>query len=441
MDKKEFIQKQKSDLERSIWTPEMFARYSFELSPDVPVFTAEQKAEIQWINHIIFSASGGYLHGSLKMYKDLKDSEKLRNDPTGRNIWKALNNGISKHELAIQGQFNQLPIFARCDLMSVLSTGKHSPLFQIAEVEGDKTHGMGYYDGFIHKNSLDITGDINGQTFSEAVKMCVGDEVVVLLVGDKELFYLPEMKSLLLPEAISQGLNLVVATEDQLELTQDEEMPIEAGGVKARWMVNIPELNPDGLLVKPEVGKNLYNLYADGSISCLIPPNRFLGNKALMGIVSNGLNDPKLDRWIEGYFKWELGPMRHFFPITIMVTKENVAQVIEILQSQPGDWVIKKTVSSGAKGVSLGDDTAQRTRMMAELSAAPFNYILQKKVEQSTRSFWHADPTTMDLLYSPMYTRTELYTQFGDPLTVGVTARASKAVHVQHDAIQIPVKY
>jgi len=106
MDKKEFIQKQKSDLERSIWTPEMFARYSFELSPDVPVFTAEQKAEIQWINHIIFSASGGYLHGSLKMYKDLKDSEKLRNDPTGRNIWKALNNGISKHELVIETMTN-----------------------------------------------------------------------------------------------------------------------------------------------------------------------------------------------------------------------------------------------------------------------------------------------------------------------------------------------
>lgn len=441
MNKYEFIQKQKDELVKTIWTPEMFPRYSFELSPDVPVFTAEQKAEIQWINHIIFSASGGYFHGALKMYMDLKKNEKLLNEPTGRNIWKALNNGISKHELAIQAQFNQLPIFARCDLMSVQPTSKYSPLFQIAEVEGDKTHGMGYYDGFIHKNSLEITGGINGQTFSEVVRACVGDEPVVLLVGDKEQFYLPEMKSLLLPEAIAKGLNLMVATEGQLKLTQDKEMPIEVSGVKARWVVNIPELNPYGELVKPNGGKNLYDLYADGSVSCLIPPNRFLGNKALMGIVSNGLNDQKLDRWIEGYFKWELGPMRHFFPRTIMVTKENVTQVIELLESQPDDWVIKKTVSSGAKGVSLGDDAAQRTKMVAELSMAPFNYIVQKKVLQVPQSFWHADPTTMELRYSPMYTRTELYTQFGDPLTIGITARASKAVHVQHDAIQIPVKY
>jgi hypothetical protein len=438
MNKKEFIQRQKSALEKSIWKPEMFPRYSFELSPDVPVFSAEQKVEIQWINHIIFSVNG-YLHGAIKLYKDLKDNEKLRNDVTGRNIWKALNNGIGKHELRIQAQFNQLPIFARCDLMSVLPTGEHSPLFQIAEVEGDKTHGMGYYDGFIHKNNVDITGSVNGYTFTDAVKASVGNETVILLVGDKEQFYLPEMDKLLLPEAIVKGLNLRVATEGQLRLTQDRELPIEVGGVKARWMINMPELNPDGELVKPKGGKNLYDLYADGSVLCLIPPNRFLGNKALMGVVSNGLNDPKIDRWIEGYFKWELGLLRHFIPRTIMVTKGNLAQVIEILESQPDDWVIKKTVSSGAKGVSLGDDIAQRTRMMSELVAAPFNYIVQKKVLQVPQSFWHADPSTMELKFTPMYTRTELYTQFGDPLTVGITARASKAVHVQHDAIQIPV--
>ena len=79
--------------------------------------------------------------------------------------------------------------------------------------------------------------------------------------------------------------------------------------------------------------------------------------------------------------------------------------------------------------------------MIADLMTAPASYILQLKVEQTPLPFWHTESGHLN--HSLMYTRVELYSQYGDGgiLTVGITARKSKAVHVQKDAIQIPVRF
>ncbi len=441
----QLINSQKTRLEGSLWSNESDReKYKFELSPNVKLFNREQENELREISSAVY-APGGFLHGSLKMFSALKESDALKGFLTGGVIWKSLSLGINKYELGVQALFNQLPLFARCDLMLQSDQNAGQTNFQIAEIEGDKIHGMGYYDGFILLNSKEIIGQISGTTFVEAIKGAVGDETIFLLVGDSERFYLAEMEKLLKPAARQAGLNLTVATEESLKINPGQNFPLEVGRSKSRWLVNIPTLNPNGHLVKPAgaCGENIYDLYKDGAIYCLIPPNRFLCNKSLLGIISNGLNDPMIDQWLQEYFKWStIQTLRKYLPTTILVTKANKNEVASLLQKEGDKWVIKKTVSSGAKGVSLtnnGNDG--RGTMIADLMTAPASYILQQKVEQTPLPFWHTE--SGHLKHSLMYTRVELYSQYGDGgiLTVGITARKSKAVHVQKDAIQIPVRF
>ncbi len=438
------IENQQKKLADSLWSnAEDKIKYGFELSPNVGLINEAQKAELLEINSAVFG-DGGYLEGALGLYNALSVSEKLKATGIGGMIWKAMNFGINKHEKPIQGLINRLPLFARCDLMTTEKVNSTGSIYQIAEVEGDKTHGMGYYDGFILPNCKEITGQISGKTFTEAVKREVGRETVFLLIGNSERFYLAEMEKLLWPVANKADLDLVVVTENTLKLNKNSVNPLIYGEKEGKFLVNLPVLEPDGPLVKKDCSdKNLYDMCVWGEVECLIPPNRFLSNKALLGIVSNGLENPESEIWVKEYFDQnKLNLLREYIPRTILVNKYNLKTVKDLLENEGDNWVVKKTVSSGSKGVSLDkEDHGKRQAMLKDMDAAPLGYIIQYKISQRTKHFWHTEQDLSGIVNSALYTRTELYGQSQGILAVGMTARPETAVHVQTDAIQIPVRF
>lgn len=91
------------------------------------------------------------------------------------------------------------------------------------------------------------------------------------------------------------------------------------------------------------------------------------------------------------------------------------------------------------KGVALPSDKERAADFAKEALDSPYNFVIQKKVEQATEVFKFSEPGRILVQSAPMYMRIEL---FASPLgiaTVGVTGREVPSVHGATDAIQVPV--
>lgn len=431
----------------NLWSTYDFNRFKFRLSAERMVLSPQESTEIKLISSIV-SAKNGFINGAIKLYKMTLDP-RFSGTILGGSIRKTLTTNISNSDLAfINADLENSPFITRLDLVKTKEFSGSTNQFQIVEVEGDKTHAFGYAtfqklirNTFLFENNR--LGII--EAFKEEIKLrnIPPEKPVILILNRSESFYLRELNAF--AKIIkSCGVNLNIAEESDIKVTSDE-IVIQSTNIRSNILVNIPVLTPNGMFGTGLSVENLLKIYTDKKLQVLIPPYRFLGAKGLLGIFKNSLNDPEQEKILEEAFgKETLLTLRPFIPETINITKRNKNRVLEILRAEPDQWVIKEISTSGMRGVSLPDvnETEKRERMLAQIATNPFNFIIQKKVDQETHLFTFAEPETPnEIKQAQMYMRVSPFITKNGLTEIGLTAREKPSVHGATDSIQIPVIY
>lgn len=422
-----------------LWdTKEKQGRLSFRLSEDVLELGKKEQEEMIEICQLLFSP-GGYLDGSINLFQWALSGQK--DNAVKNEIADILSQGISRFEsdILISTRMS-VPTIARLDLL--LSVGAPTS-FQIVEIEGDKTHAFGYVSitDFFREKQLGRT-DTRGliSVFKEELvnRDLAPGNPVLLVVGKDESFYLDELQ-VFAKMAKSEGLNLITAPE--------EKVFIQGGMVKTQFeglevstniVINIPKTSSG--THNPDLGAQMMQLFTENKIVALIPPARFLGSKGLLGLVSNGDNDQVLERILGRFFDPQiLARLRTFIPPTAVIRKANGINLFQQLKGSPKEFVVKRTMASGMKGVALPQNGGRQAMFIKEAIRKPNTFVLQRKTNQEQRVFTYFSPKEMRQESAPMFMRVSLFASKNGIATVGVTARETPDVHGAKDAIQLPV--
>lgn len=420
-----------------IWSSEefKFKRYRLRLSPDLFPLTESAYQELARINRLMYQ-KGGFLEGMINVYEASSDP-KLTGFPLWGLLYRVLRQGVPKSEKGILLNKDKItPAVIRIDLAESSDSS-----FKIMEVEGDKTHAFGYSTiaDIIRGQELLLPGIIS--RFAELTEVFETNGPVLLVVGQQERFYEPELTAFCNLATQETGTKFVMVPERMLKIDENGLYP-EKDNPRSRLLINLPILTPGGPSGTKVNQKRILKEYQAGRIVCLIPPKRFLGNKALLGIVSNCDGNPELERIVREFVSLDaLAQLREVIPDTAIIWTKNQEFWRNEFTKNPNDWVIKKTVSSGMKGVGLPSDPDRQLSMLAEAERKPGQYIIQRKVIQKKRIFSFAEPEDLDQVQRrEMYTRIELFASSNGPASVLTTAREDTAVHGAPDAIQISAK-
>lgn len=135
--------------------------------------------------------------------------------------------------------------------------------------------------------------------------------------------------------------------------------------------------------------------YARGSLDFLLPPKPFFGSKALLAVLKNGTGDPVLEDVLSHYIPpRSLARVREYIPDTyfpswVTHTEDDWVDPQGDLLALD-DWVIKRTLSSGMKGVVFPEDPDYDGILKSDLFALhPFRFVLQRIVANRIRSLRH----------------------------------------------------
>lgn len=429
-----------------LWTSYDFERFKFRLSNEALVLSPEESAELKTINTLLM-AQDGFVRGAVKLYEKTLNP-KFAGKTVGGMIRKTLTSNVSSVDLAfINSNLDSLPFLVRLDLVKLRNERTGSPIFQIVEIEGDKTHAFGYVT-FPKLTRNMFSGEMNKLGIVDAFKTELGSrgidlkDPVILFLNRSEGFYLREL-TVFSKVAKRFGLNLSVTTESDITFSEDS-VVVGSTGIKSRVLVNIPVLTPRGTYGTGINTEKMLKLYCDKKIQVLIPPFRFLGSKGLLGIFKNSLKDPELEEvLVETFGKDLLDKLRPFIPETVNVNKRNQNKVLQLLETNPESWVIKEVSTSGMRGVSLPNSNEEkRVKMISQIKSNPFNFIIQKKIEQEKKLFTFSEPENLqEIKQAEMFMRISPFLTQEGIAEIGLTARESPAVHGSVDAIQIPVVF
>lgn len=320
-----------------LWsTPELKSKYAFRLSPDALEILSDERKDLEELSFLLY-APGGFFDGAMRLYQKSLDP-RFTSTPVGSIVRRGLTNGIPKRELAIQGIFPEPPVLSRVDLIKTQNGDSSSKRFQIAEIEGDKTHGFGYLtlmDFFRREfmGSEDTIGIINTLKRSLLAKGLDPQTSIIAIVGRSERFYEGEQR-VFSEFCRANGLNLFTVPESEVATT---DRGVVARGVpESNVLLNLPTLTSSGYMDTGVDEEKVFELLKQGSITCLIPPNRFLGSKGLLALISNGDNNPGLEEVLQDAFNSEvLDELRSHIPQTILITKKiSESLLIYYLESQ-----------------------------------------------------------------------------------------------------------
>lgn len=421
-------------------------RFAFRLSPDVLELNFKQKAELEEINVLMFSP-GGFFDGANRLF-DRTFDQRFISTNTGAKVLKTLRSGLPKAERElIKSNDKQMPVVCRLDLAFAPNQDSE---FKILEVEGDKTHAFGLAT-IAELFARQITGDATERppglvsafrTFLKGAG-ATPEKPAVLIVGREEMFYETELKIFaqfcrknLIP-LVALGEREVQVSTSGISLN-DGSFPAGKNSFTTDLLINLPVLTPGGYRGTDIDADLLLRLFAEGKIRCLIPPKRFLGSKGLLALVSNGDNDLELEAVLQDCFDPDkLARLRELIPSTFVISKKSRARALNELDENPGAWVIKKSMSSGMRGVALPSGNRQRS-MLGEAVEAPFNYVIQAKVAQETREFRFAEPNDLNAIKKArMFMRISPFCTPGGIATICVTGRETPDVHGATDSILI----
>ncbi len=396
---------------------------SFLISPSVYELPKHKAKELNNLGKAVKVCFAGMNQMVMSM-----DNHENGHSPAWRLIRAVLNNGISKTLRSLQ-KLNpeEESMITKIDLME-----DNSGNFQIAEIDGYNPRGMGY--STLAARLSRIASPQNklpgvAQSLSKQLQDR-GDHKLTFLYADQERFYKPEF--LIFKEEMQRfGVEVEVVSELDFHLN----------GQPKNLLVVFPPLYKT-----PSLSVELAERYRTGNVSFLIPPKPYLGSKSVLALLKNEEQNEELETILRSYIPEDsLEKIRQFVPQTFLVGKSagkmqgksalNLAGWQDAIASEPDKFVLKKSVSSGMKGVFFSDD-AKFEETLNEAGNSQGHFVIQREVNQLHRHFeYFVSPT--EVASATWHTRVTAHI-IGDELAdIVVTARQDKQVHGATDCLQL----
>ena len=250
---------------------------------------------------------------------------------------------------------------------------------------------------------------------------------ITFLYGHTQRFYLPEF--LLFAKSMRQaGVDVKVACETEVTVCADG-IYWRDGNKLPELLVDFPPMNRNAGLIAW-----LKQAYLDDRVRFVIPPSYFLASKATLTVLSAGQYDRNFEA-VKHMVQPHHSPQRkicRYVADTAMV-ESGVWGNIESAGENSADWVLKRCVSSGAKGVWVGGEEGFEEALL-DATESPGQFVLQKQIQTKTHTLSHFQAG--ELLESDGWRlRLTVYCSPRGVADIAITARQGKLVHGATDAI------
>jgi hypothetical protein len=394
----------------------------FLLSPAVYELPAAQANELDRLGKSVKKCFAGLNYMAAEV-----SNPKLGHDPAWRIIRAALTNGVSKVFTPLQKMNpEEQSMITKIDLMEDVFGN-----FWIAEIDGYNPRGMGYSTLAARlAKQASTAGRLPGVAASLARQLIErGRDRFTFLYADNERFYLPEF-AIFQSEMAEHGIGVEVVSELDLKLDETD----------GNLFVVFPPLNKNVPLAQ-----QLSRRYQNGSVSFLIPPKPYLGSKAVLALIKNQERNQELEKVLREYVEGAaLECVRQYIPETYLVGKNgdkskrtlHLCGWKQALELDPARYVLKRSVSSGMKGVFFHDDD-QYPAALEEAANCQGNFVLQREVEQLDRPFEYFACEHGLVDSASWHTRVTVHIIGDDLADIVVTARQDKRVHGATDCLQL----
>ncbi len=319
----------------------------------------------------------------------------------------------------------RLPYLCKVDVV------KTAQGFQVVEIDATNPRSWGYsimgrqLAQTINPGALLLPGVVEALSKFSILKRT---GAVTFLYGDTQRFYNREFR--VFASAMKDaGVDVHVVNErevvirnNQLATTHGESLP--------HTLVDLPAMNRNPALIDW-----LKQATIDDQVRYLVPPQYFLAAKNTMGLLSNAVLDPRVEALLNCLVNpASLAALREFLPETWMVDKTFPDDWADTICEKPQNWALKRSVSSGAKGVWLGDDEGFEEAFRVARKQ-PGSHILQAMAEPLQHSISYYDPDGSLQQADDWQLRLTLYCSPRRVEDIAITARRSRLVHGATDAI------
>lgn len=388
-----------------IWVDD---NHRFRLTPDVFKVTTDQLAQLQILGKAIHDCLGGI--GRIAV---VAGDERLAKAPALKRFNKTLWTGIPANFKAFTAlQPGAVPQTLKVDLLMTPEGN-----FKVGEIDAYNERSLGYCElcammrAVVAPCGNTLPGIAN--RLAEVVVKASGTAELLLIYAEKERFYLPEFK--ILGRALARhGINLTIGCELDFRV------------VGSNLLLNGAQVDPRLVVYYPFLHRNLAleswlkTATLGGTIKFLIPPTPFLGSKSVLAILRNDVRDAQTEAILTTFIPEEaLKTIRTFLPPTFMVREGDP------LPSE-GRFILKRAVSSGAKGIFFPDD-AEYDSALANARKGSSTYILQEEVETTRVDVRYFEGTNVRT--EPSFLRVNAYYIGRELADMAVTATQEKLVH------------
>lgn len=402
-----------------IWHDRQRETHAFRWSPEAFVLAENQHRTLPVLGQSIIDS----LTGLGRAYAIASDKHLSRG--TGWNLLHDLAGaGIPRYIRALQPlRPDRIPFIVKVDMVE----GADGQL-RIIEIDAGNRRAMGYASLFaaIRKVVAPEAKALPGiaPLMAKEVRR-LGHDRLVFLYSHHERFYLPEFQ--IFRQAMADvGIPLILGSELEMTTTPNGIM-VGDDEVTDPLFVNIPLLTENKILER-----ELHRRYQTGDLQTLMPIKPFLGAKNMLAVIRNDLKHEQLEAILRSLINTEsLEVLRACLPVSVPIFRHSDAPVEH-------NYLIKESVSSGAKGVTFPDDAAFR-KMFDEARSRNGTFILQEKVPTKRRHLSFFDPATNQLGRGEFNTRIVVYFLNGVPAEAVVTACDSELVHGGKLAVNLGV--
>lgn len=393
--------------EEQIWVDD---NHKFRLTPDCFSITQQQLENLQTMGRAIHECLEGIGHIAA-IGRDERLARLLDLSAVNKALWSGVPSTFRAFATQSPGA---IPLSLKVDLI-MTNDGR----FKIGEIDAYNERSLGYCEltakmrSVVNPEGTALPGVAN--LLDQEIRKLTdsGNPELLLIYADKERFYLPEFK--ILARSLARlGTRLRIGSEMEFWVSE-ESLRLRGETIRPDLIVYYP------FLYRNQTLENwLSKATKSGTVRFLIPPKPFLGNKTVLALLRNDLNSTQLESTLRTFISESaLATVRAFIPPTFIMKKRSAIP-------SEGRFILKRAVSSGAKGIFFPEDTEYEEALKAALKADS-THILQEEVEGICMPVRYFDGDSIASVDS--FLRVNAYFVGRTLADMAITATPEKLVH------------
>jgi hypothetical protein len=407
-----------------IWFGERAQTHRFRIPVAPYEITRQQEAQLQLLAPALSDCLSG-----LGRIVAIASSRTFVHGQVWGMIAGAARAGVLKYYYGLQVfKPGSIPQMLKVDFVEEQGTGR----LVIVEIDGHNKHGLGYS---ILTSNVQRALDPKAKSFPGVIPFLQNmakhhQNQLVLIYDTIERFYLPEFE-VLAQELKRHNVSLLLAS-NQKAIGKGSFVSVHGQDIQEGLFLDFPAMYDDN----PALREAMVKGYQEGRFHFVIPPKPFLGSKAILALLRNDQKNNQLEAILRSHIPGpSLELVRAHLPRTILFTK-NITKKSSWEIFEGNSFVIKPSVSGGAKGVTLVDSPGQSVSW----PQGQYAWVLQEYVESPQIKLGFFEPESED---GPFYGsfRVRFTAHFANRRVadLSLTAKDDRIVHGSKNSIELGV--